>query len=162
MSGEPSGLTSSPRGRKGWDDYFMDIARMAAARSTCNRKSVGCVIVRDCAIKSTGYNGSVRGLDHCDDVGHDLVNDSCARVVHSEANAVALAAKHGVVLDGATAYVTASPCWPCFRLLANAGIVRIVFGERFYRDVEKIKDAASKAGIELVDLSSVDAAGISP
>lgn len=140
--------------RKGWDAYFMDIARQVAARATCDRKSVGTVLVRDRTILSTGYNGSVRGLPHCDDVGHDLINDSCARVVHSEANAVALAARQGARLEGATAYVTASPCWPCFKLLANAGIARIVFGERFYRDVEKIRDAAAEAKIELVDLTS--------
>lgn len=144
---------SGLRARKGWDAYFMDIAREVAARATCDRKSVGTVIVRDRQILSTGYNGSVRGLAHCDDVGHDLVNDSCARVVHSEGNAIALAARQGVRLEGADAYVTASPCWPCFKLLANAGISRIVFGERFYRDVEKIRDAAAEAGIELVDLS---------
>ena len=75
----------------------------------------------------------------------------CVRTVHAEANAIVQAARNGVRIDGASIYVTASPCWGCFRLIANGGIVRIVFGE-FYRD-QKIFDVSQKLGIELVDLS---------
>lgn len=139
--------------RADWDVYFMNIARQVATRSTCDRKFVGAVIVRDRTILSTGYNGSIRGCAHCDEVGHLLENGHCVRTVHAEANAVAQAAKNGVRIDGAEIYVTASPCWNCFRLLANAGIVRIYYGE-FYRD-ERIHDFAQQAGIELVDLSAV-------
>jgi dCMP deaminase len=73
------------------------------------------------------------------------------RTVHAEANAICQAAKNGVRIDGAGIYVTASPCWSCFRLIVNGGIVRIVFGE-FYRD-PKIYEFSQAAGIELVDLS---------
>jgi dCMP deaminase len=75
----------------------------------------------------------------------------CIRTVHAEANAIVQAARNGVRIDGASIYVTASPCWGCFRLIANGGIVRIVFGE-FYRD-NKIYDFSQKLGIELVDLT---------
>jgi dCMP deaminase len=146
--------TKAKRVRPTWDDYFMTIARAASARSTCDRKSVGCVAVLDRRILSTGYNGAPRGLPHCDDVGHDLVNDSCARVVHAEANAVYAAARTGISLAGATFYVTCSPCWACFRAIAQVGGKRVVFGERFYRDVERISAVASALGIDLVDLSA--------
>ncbi|RMG47656.1 MAG: deaminase [Acidobacteria bacterium] len=139
------------RARADWNTYFMNIARQVATRSTCDRKHVGAVIVRDKTILSTGYNGSIRGLAHCDEVGHLMENGHCVRTVHAEANAVAQAARHGVCIDGAEIYITASPCWICFRLLANAGIRRIYYGE-FYRDA-RILEFAREAGIELVDLT---------
>ena len=139
------------RTRASWDDYFMNIAREVATRSTCDRKHVGSVIVRDKSILATGYNGSVRGLPHCDDDGHLMEDGHCIRTVHAEANAIVQAARNGMRIDGASIYVTASPCWGCFRLIANAGLVRIVFGE-FYRD-EKIFDVSQRLGIELVDHS---------
>jgi dCMP deaminase len=137
--------------RADWHTYFMNIARQVATRSTCDRKHVGAVIVRAKTILSTGYNGSIRGLAHCDEVGHLMEDGHCVRTVHAEANAIAQAARNGVAIDGAEIYITASPCWGCFRLLANSGIQRIYYGE-FYRDV-KIHDFAEEAGIELVDLS---------
>ncbi len=137
--------------RADWHTYFMNIARQVATRSTCDRKHVGAVIVRARTILSTGYNGSIRGLAHCDEVGHLMEDGHCVRTVHAEANAIAQAARNGVAIDGAEIYITASPCWGCFRLLANSGIQRISYGE-FYRDV-KIHDFAEEAGIELVDLS---------
>jgi dCMP deaminase len=136
--------------RVGWDEYFMNIAKVVSTRATCDRKLVGAVIVRDRTILSTGYNGSIRGLDHCDEVGHLMENDHCVATIHAEANAILQAAKNGVSLDGGTMYTTASPCWPCFKLIANAGLKRICFGE-FYRD-ERIFDVAKKVGIELVKL----------
>jgi dCMP deaminase len=129
----------------------MNIAREVATRSTCDRKFVGAVIVRDRSILATGYNGSIRGLPHCDDVGHLMEDGHCVRTVHAEANAIVQAAAHGTRIEGAGIYVTASPCWGCFRLIANAGIKRIVFGE-LYRD-QKIFTNAQEAGIELVDFS---------
>jgi dCMP deaminase len=138
------------RKRIGWDQYFMNIARQAASRSTCDRKFVGAVIVRDRTILSTGYNGSIRGMPHCDDVGHDLENGHCVATVHAEANAILQAAKNGVNISGAEIYTTASPCWSCFKLIANAGIRRIYYGE-FYRD-EKSLRIAKQIGIELIDL----------
>jgi dCMP deaminase len=138
--------------RASWDDYFMNIAREVSTRSTCDRKYVGAVVVRDKSILATGYNGSIRGLPHCDDVGHSMEDGHCVRTVHAEANAIAQAARQGVRIDASTIYVTASPCWGCFRLIANAGIVRVCFGE-FYRD-PRIFDVAADLQIELVDMSS--------
>jgi len=134
----------------------MNLAVQAAARSTCPRKSVGAVIVRDKAILATGYNGSLRGLPHCTEVGCLLENDHCVRTVHAEANAILQAAKHGVRIEGADIYVTSSPCWNCFKLVANAGIERILYGE-FYRD-QRIVEFAEQAAIELVFLGLEDRA----
>jgi len=143
------------RDRVSWDEYFMNIAKQVATRSTCDRKHVGSVIVRDRTILSTGYNGSVRGLPHCDEVGHMMEDGHCVRTTHAEANAVVQAAKNGTRIDGGGIYVTASPCWSCFKLIANAGLVRIVFGE-FYRD-ERIFRFATDLGIELSPLRREDA-----
>ena len=133
--------------RAPWDEYFMKIALQVATRSTCDRKNVGAVIVRDKTILSTGYNGSVRGMPHCDDVGHTMENGHCIATVHAEANAIIQAAKNGAALDGADIYITASPCWHCFKLIANSGIQRIFYGE-FYR-AQHVIDIAKKTGIEL-------------
>lgn len=145
--------SSSPKTQRrvDWDVYFMNIAKVVSSRSTCDRKFVGAVIVRDKTILSTGYNGSIRKLEHCDEVGHMMENDHCVATVHAEANAILQAAKNGVCIDGATIYTTASPCWPCFKLIANAGLRRICYGE-FYRD-ERIFSIASKIGLELVQVS---------
>ena len=140
----------SARKRVGWDHYFMNIARQAASRSTCDRKFVGAVIVRDRTILSTGYNGSIRGMPHCDEVGHDLENSHCVATIHAEANAILQAAKNGVNISGSEIYTTASPCWNCFKLIANSGIRRIYYAE-FYRD-EKSMRIASQIGIELIHL----------
>jgi dCMP deaminase len=140
-----------PRTRASWDEYFMNIAREVATRSTCDRKHVGAVIVRDKSILATGYNGSIRGLGHCDDEGHLMEDGHCVRTVHAEANAIVQAARNGNRIDDGSIYVTASPCWGCFRLIANAGLKKVVFGE-FYRD-QKIFDVSQKLGIELVDFS---------
>ena len=137
-------------GRASWDEYFMDIAVVVARRSTCPRKHVGAVIVRDKTILSTDYNGSVRGLPHCDDAGHMMVDGHCVRTIHAEVNAVVQAAKNGTRIDGASIYVTASPCWNCFKTICNVGIKRIVF-EEFYRD-ERIFEVSQTLGIELVEL----------
>lgn len=146
--------------RSTWDQYFMDIAKQVATRATCDRKHVGALLVRDRTILSTGYNGSIRGLPHCDEVGHMMENGHCVATVHAEANAILQAAKNGVSIDGATIYTTASPCWPCFKLIANSGCVRIVFGE-FYRD-QRIFDYAAKLGLELVGLGGAAAAPETP
>ncbi|MBD3336614.1 MAG: deaminase, partial [Candidatus Eisenbacteria bacterium] len=97
--------------RASWDEYFMRIALQVATRATCDRRQVGAVIVRDRMILSTGYNGSIRGLPHCDDIGHIMENNHCVATVHAEANAIIQAAKNGVCVDRGTIYTTASPCW---------------------------------------------------
>ena len=137
--------------RVDWHRYFMNIAVQAATRSTCPRKHVGAVIVRDRTVLSTGYNGSIRGYQHCEDVGCMMEDGHCVATVHAEANAIIQAAKNGVAIEGATIYTTASPCWPCFKLIANAGCRRIVFGE-FYRDA-RIFEYAQRLGIELIELA---------
>jgi len=146
----PEVVKSPVMGRSSWDQYFMDIAAQVATRATCDRKHVGAVIVRDRTILSTGYNGSIRGMPHCDEVGHMMENGHCVATVHAEANAILQAAKNGVRIDGATLYTTASPCWPCFKLIANSGCVRIVYGE-FYRD-PRIFEVAAQLKLELVSL----------
>jgi dCMP deaminase len=138
------------RERASWDEYFMGIARQVAARATCDRKHVGAVVVRDRMILTTGYNGSIRGLRHCDEDGHLMEDGHCVRTVHAEANAIAQAARNGVRIEGADIYVTASPCFSCFKLIANAGIHRIVFGE-FYRD-PRIFSFSADLGLDLVHL----------
>ena len=134
-SSKPSG-----RVRVDWHQYFMNIANEVATRSTCDRKHVGAVIVRDKTILSTGYNGSVRGLPHCDDAGHMMEDGHCVATIHAESNAIIQAARNGVRVEGADIYVTASPCWNCFKMVTNAGIKNIYYGE-FYRDDRIFKAA---------------------
>jgi dCMP deaminase len=136
--------------RPSWDEYFLRIAAVVATRSTCNRKQVGCVLVRDKVVLSTGYGGSIRGQPHCTDVGCITGPDGtgCVRTVHAETNAVAQAAQNGVSTRGATAYVTLSPCANCFKLLANAGIVRIVYSEQYRVPLDA--SLADACGIELL------------
>ena len=114
--------------RVSWKDYFMNIAREVATRSTCDRKHVGAVIVREKTILSTGYNGSIKGLPHCDEVGCEMVDGHCVRTTHAEANAIVQAAKNGIQINQSEIYVTASPCYDCFKLIANAGINVIYYG----------------------------------
>ena len=128
----------------------MNIAREVATRSTCDRKHVGAVIVRDKTILSTGYNGSIKGLPHCDEAGHEMVEGHCVRTTHAEANAIVQAAKNGVKIDSAEIYVTASPCYNCFKLIANSGI-KIIYYHEFYRD-DRILERAKEVGITLVSL----------
>tara|TARA_B100001079_G_C16358779_1_gene491875 strand:- start:337 stop:765 length:429 start_codon:yes stop_codon:yes gene_type:complete len=139
-----------PGERVSWGTYFMNIAKEVATRSTCDRKYVGAVIVREKTILSTGYNGSIKGLPHCDEAGHEMVDDHCIRTTHAEANAIVQAAKNGVEINQSEIYVTASPCYNCFKLIANAGIKTIYYGE-FYRE-DRILEHAKEAGIELVSL----------
>ncbi|HTM22988.1 MAG TPA: cytidine/deoxycytidylate deaminase family protein [Kofleriaceae bacterium] len=136
--------------RASWDEYFMNVARVVSSRSTCPRKYVGAVIVRDRTILSTGYNGSIRGLPHSSDVGHKMEDGHCVATIHAEANAIIQAAKNGVTIDAGSIYVTASPCWGCFKQCANAGLNRICYGE-FYRD-ERSFEVAAKLGIEMVHI----------
>lgn len=155
-------MADEPVKRADWDDYFMSIAQVVATRSTCQRKYVGAVLVRDRTILSTGYNGSIRGMPHCTDVGHMMEDNHCVATIHAEANAIIQAAKNGVMIEGATNYVTASPCWSCFKQLANAGVRRICYGE-FYRD-DRIFEIAKRIGIELVHvpLPGVNLPGLAP
>ena len=136
--------------RVSWGTYFMNIAQEVATRSTCDRKHVGAVIVRDKTILSTGYNGSIKGLPHCDEAGCEMVEEHCVRTRHAEANAIVQAAKNGVKIELSEIYVTASPCYNCFKLIANAGI-KIIYYNELYRD-ERIFERAEEVGIKLVSL----------
>ena len=90
-------MTVSKSKRVNWPTYFMNIAKEVSPRSTCDRKHVGAVIVRDKTILSTGYNGSIKGLQHCDDVGHEMIDGHCVRTTHDEAKSIVQAAKNGVI-----------------------------------------------------------------
>ena len=139
-----------PSNRVSWETYFMNIATEVATRSTCDRKHVGAVIVRNKNILSTGYNGSIKGLPHCDEVGHEMVDGHCIRTTHAEANAIVQAAKNGVSIDNSEIFVTASPCYNCFKLIANSGI-KVIYYRELYRD-QRITDRAKEVGIKLVSL----------
>jgi dCMP deaminase len=139
--------------RTDWHQYFLDIAKTVATRATCDRKHVGAVIVRDRTIIATGYNGSIRGLPHCSDVGHMMEDNHCVATVHAEMNAIVQAAKNGTAIEGADIYITASPCWLCFKLIANAGIRAVYYGEDYRLD-EKVVLAAQLRSIPLVCLSA--------
>lgn len=126
--------------RKSWDEYFMEIAEIVKTRSTCLRRQVGAVIVKDNRIITTGYNGAPSGLRHCTDIGgcererlhipsgqrHEL-----CRALHAEQNAIIQAAKLGVSIDGATLYCTHQPCSVCAKMIINAGIRRVVYQEGY-------------------------------
>lgn len=130
------------------DEYMMAMATTAALRGTCDRKRVGVVLARGPHILSTGYNGSMPGAAHCDEAGHDMEGDHCVRTTHAEINAILQAARHGVRVEGATAYVTASPCWHCFKALVGAGIARVVYGES-YRLSDRVVAAARELRVDL-------------
>jgi dCMP deaminase len=95
---------------------------------------VGCVLVLDKRILTTGFNGSPAGQDHCDEIGHLMVDGHCVRTIHAETNAIIQAALHGVSTRGATCYVTHLPCINCTKALINAGVARIVYGEAYRVD----------------------------
>lgn len=134
--------------RKTWDQYFMEMALMASQRGTCNRLHVGCVLVRDRGVLSTGYNGSIRGEPHCDEDGHDLDDGHCVRTVHAEMNAICMAAKNGHFMANSTAYVTHFPCWLCYKLLVQSGVERIVYSVD-YKNSERVVESSKRLGIEI-------------
>lgn len=133
--------------RPSWDEYFMELAQVVAKRSTCNRRSVGAVLVRDKRILTTGYNGSPAGLPHCLDVGCLMVDNHCVRAIHAEQNAIVQAALHGIDLRGSTCYVTSAPCVHCSKLLIAAGIQRIVFQDEYTETLGQ--EMAQEAGVVL-------------
>lgn len=112
--------------RPSWDEYFLKLAMLASERATCPRMHCGCVIVKDKYVLSTGYNGSLPGAPHCVDEGCLMVDSHCVRTNHGEMNAICQAARHGISLNGATAYVTNMPCTTCSKALIAAGIRRVV------------------------------------
>jgi dCMP deaminase len=129
--------------RPDWTDYFMDITRLVARRSTCIRRQVGAIVVKDKRILATGYNGVPTGLPHCEDVGcireqnkipsgqrHEL-----CRGLHAEQNTIIQAAFHGISISGATLFCTTLPCSICLKMLINAGIREIVYEQGYPDDL---------------------------
>lgn len=120
-----------------WDEYFMAIAHVVASRSTCSRRQVAAVIVKDNRIISTGYNGTPRGIKNCNEGGCPRCNstvpsgkslDECL-CSHAEENAITQAAYHGISVKGATLYTTFSPCLMCAKMIINSGIACVVYNE---------------------------------
>ena len=131
--------------RPSWEEYFMDITHLVAKRSTCLRRQVGAVLVKDKKILATGYNGAPSRLEHCLDIGclreskgipsgerHEL-----CRGLHAEQNAIIQAAYHGVEIRGATLYCTNHPCIICSKMLINAGIEKVVYEDGYADDLAK-------------------------
>jgi len=125
--------------RPPWDEYFMQIAKVVATRSTCLRRQVGAVLVKEKRILTTGYNGAPRGLAHCLEVGclrEQLgippgERQELCRGLHAEQNAIIQAAYYGVSIEGATLYCTHQPCITCAKMLINAGIKKIIYEEPY-------------------------------
>lgn len=126
--------------RPTWDEYFMQMAELTAKRSTCLRRHVGAVIVKDKHIVATGYNGAPRGLSHCDELGGCLreklnvpsgEKHELCRALHAEQNAIIQAATLGQSIEGASIYITHQPCVICAKMIINAGIDKIVVKEGY-------------------------------
>lgn len=149
-------------GRPDWDEYFMQIAVLTSSRSTCLRRQVGAVIVKDKHIIATGYNGAPRGLDHCTEIGGCLRDKlgipsgerhELCRALHAEQNAIIQAATMGQSVEGGTIYITHQPCIICAKMIINAGIERIVVKEGYPDDFSvKILEEAGKKIILFDDL----------
>lgn len=141
-------MTDTLAGRIGWDEYFMLLAKLAACRSTCLSRPTGAIIVKDRQVLTSGYNGSVPGGVHCIDEGacyrravgaSDAEKLSWCRASHAEANAVARAARAGISVAAATIYTTLSPCFTCAKMIASAGIGRVVY-ELPYESADSQRD----------------------
>jgi dCMP deaminase len=148
----------SKRKRPSWDEYFMAIAKLASSRSTCLRRQVGAVIVKDKKILATGYNGAPQGLPHCLDIGclreklgipsgerHEL-----CRATHAEQNAIVQAAMFGASIKDSIIYSTTHPCILCTKLIINAGIKKIIIEDR-YPD-EMSEEMLRQAKVEILVL----------
>lgn len=132
--------------RISWDEYFMAQSHLLSLRSTCSRLSVGATIVKDKRIVSGGYNGSIKGDEHCIDVGCKVVEGHCVRTIHAEINAILQCSKFGVGTEGATIYVTHFPCLNCTKSIIQAGIKEICYAND-YRNNEYARELLEKSGI---------------
>ncbi len=146
--------------RPSWDEYFMGIVDSVSTRATCSRGRTAVVIVKDKRILTTGYVGSPMGIAHCDDVGHHMkrvvhedgrVSQHCVRTIHGEQNAIALAARKGIPLEGGTLYCKLEPCYTCAKMLINTGITRVVCRKR-YHAAQDSRVLFKQAGVDLVIL----------
>jgi dCMP deaminase len=142
--------------RPTWDQYFLQLARQAATRSTCLRRQVGAVLVRDRRVLATGYNGAPRGVAHCLEVGclRDELGipsgerQELCRAIHAEQNALIQAAVHGVAVEGATLYTTLQPCILCAKMLINAGVREIHYVEGYPDDFSR--QLLDEAGVSCI------------
>ena len=139
--------------RPTWDEYFMEMAELARQRSTCLRRGVGAVIVKDNRVIATGYNGVPKGIRHCEETGclrqqlnvpSGKMHELC-RGLHAEQNAIIQAACMGSSIEGGTLYCTTQPCVICTKMIINAGIKRVVIKES-YPD-ELAQQMAKEAGL---------------
>ena len=122
-----------------WNQYFMLQAVLLSLRSTCERLSVGAILVRDKRVIAGGYNGAVSGDDHCINVGCYVVDGHCLRTIHAEMNAVLQCSKFGIPTDGAEIYVTDFPCLQCTKSLLQAGIKKIYYMRNYHNDDYEIR-----------------------
>lgn len=136
--------------RPSWDEYFLKLAMLASERATCPRMHCGCVLVKDRFVLSTGYNGSLPGQPHCEDVGCLIVDNHCVRTNHAEINALVQAARHGVNTVGATAYITNMSCTTCAKALIAAGIKRVVVFSDFHDTLAT--QFYNQSGVEIVKM----------
>ena len=132
--------------RISWDEYFMAQSHLLSLRSTCSRLSVGATIVKDKRIVSGGYNGSIKGDEHCIDVGCKVVEGHCVRTIHAEINAILQCSKFGVGTEGATIYVTHFPCLNCTKSIIQAGIKEICYAND-YRNNEYARELLERSGV---------------
>ncbi len=146
--------------RPSWDSYFMSIAQLVASRSTCLRRKVGAVLVKDSRILATGYNGAPAGLKHCLEIGclRDQMGipsgqrHEICRALHAEQNCLIQAASHGISVTGSTLYCTNLPCIICTKMLINAGVKAIFYTEGYPDELSK--EMLAEAGTKLVKLES--------
>ena len=148
--------------RPSWDEYFLKIMELVGTRGTCDRGRSGCVITKDKRILATGYVGSPTGIDHCDDIGHEMntvihedghETQHCIRTSHTELNAIANAARFGVSLEGATLYCHMTPCYTCAKMIINTGIKRVVVNMDYHAG-DRSKEIFKEAGVEYTLVSS--------
>jgi dCMP deaminase len=146
--------------RPSWDKYFMEITSLVASRSTCLRRKVGAVIVKDKRILATGYNGAPRGLPHCEEIGclREKLNipsgehQELCRGLHAEQNAIIQAAMYGTRIEGSQLYCTDQPCITCAKMIINAGIIKI-FYRKSYPD-ELARKLLCEAKVEMINYES--------
>jgi dCMP deaminase len=146
--------------RPSWEEYFMDIAILVSKRSTCLRRAVGALIVKDKRILATGYNGAPSGIRHCVEVNclRETLNiksgqrHELCRGIHAEQNAIIQAAYHGAPIKDATLYCTNLPCSICTKMIINAGIKKIYYQEGYADELSK--DMLAEAKIEVIQLGS--------
>lgn len=156
--------------RKDWDTYFMDIAFMVSTRSQCSRRHVGAVLVQGKKLLGTAYNGAPMGVPDCSEAGCMIAEDyelvmrngkeemvkkqRCIRTIHAEQNLLLFTDR--IDREGSTVYVTDEPCWTCANMLANSGIIEVVFHRSYPKDTEKVTRMMEQKGILFRQLLSYE------